>query len=111
MKVGQTFLSARIDSVLSVPLYVRSVRANVFTLFHRQDNRTDGRFFAALRMTCYAIAIVEVYSSCVGPDFHAEKAGAKVGPACLPKRHWQAQAGGHSRLPASPAFCRKGDTR
>ncbi len=84
--MGQTFLSARIDSVLSVPLYVRSVRANVFTLFHRQDNRTDGRFFAALRMTCYAIGIVEVYSSCVGPDFHAEKAGARVGQTFLSAR-------------------------
>ena len=40
----------------------------------RMDSPEDGRFFAALRMTCFAIAIGEICRSGVGTNCHPEEA-------------------------------------
>ena len=60
----------------------------MITLFQRSrwENREDGRFFAALRMTCFAIAIVETYRTSVGTYFHSEEADLKVGQTFLSAR-------------------------
>ena len=42
-------------------------------------HRIDGRFFAALRMTCFPIAIVEMYPSFASPNCHPEEAALPAG--------------------------------
>ena len=51
----------------------------------RMDSPEDGRFFAALRMTCFAITIGENCRSSVGTNCHPEEA-ARLTKDLL--RHW-----------------------
>ena len=47
------------------------------------DSPEDGRFFAALRMTCFAITIDDNCRSSVGTNCHPEEAGVRVGRTFL----------------------------
>ena len=60
----------------------------MITLFQRSrwENREDGRFFAALRMTGFAITIVEMYRTSAGTYCQSEEADAKVGRTFLSAR-------------------------
>ena len=51
-----------------------------------QDNREDGRFFAALRMTCFVIAFSEVFRSSLRQYCCAEEAEVRVGQTFLSAR-------------------------
>ena len=68
LKVGQTFLSvwARDANDVSAPM--------CFPHCCVQDDPEDGRFFAALRMTCRATAIFEGSRSHIRPTCHPEEA-------------------------------------
>ena len=49
------------------------------------DNREDGRFFAALRMTCFAMTIGEICLPGIGTNCHPEEAAR---PTKDLLRHW-----------------------
>ena len=81
VKVGQTFLSAHVaEEALSAVSgtgrrQAEDASAQMCLLcFCLQDNRKDGRFFAALRMTCIAIAIAEMFRSYLRQTCHPEEA-------------------------------------
>ena len=68
MRVGQTFLSA------CIALCRRWVRANVIGAYLAlRTAEQTGDSSAALRMTCFAIAIVEMYPSFDSPYCHPEE--------------------------------------
>ena len=66
-------------------------RVRVYGLVKASSGREDGRFFAPLRMTCVAVAVVEVCRPSVGSDCHPEEALSAV-PG-LPAAQYAAQAG------------------
>ena len=91
LKVGRTFLSAHAWSASS---QAEEISAQMCLLhFCLQDSRTDGRFFAALRMTCIAIAIAEMFRSYLRQTCHPEEAGLKVGQTFLSARMERQQSG------------------
>ena len=79
VKVGRTFLSARVNVVLSIEA---DWRGRLATMPPRiwagkrvrcTSSREDGRFFAPLRMTCVAIAISEMFQSYLLPTVIVNK--------------------------------------
>ena len=64
----------RINAASSTRTLTKFPRRWVGEGFRCTSRRTDGRFFAALRMTCYAIAIGEVSGSSLRPTCHPEEA-------------------------------------
>ena len=65
MRVGQTLLSADVcPDCEDAGREARPPRIWAGEGFRRTSSREDGRFFAALRMTWFAIAISEMIRSC-----------------------------------------------
>ena len=62
-----------------------SPRRCVYVGFYPLDNREDERFFAALRMTCFAITVDENCRSSVGTNCHPEEAVRQTKDLL---RHW-----------------------
>ena len=94
VRVGQTFLSARVDlhdrpsnrqtcHPEEAGRETRPPRISVGEGFGCTSSREDGRFFAALRMTCLAIGIGEEFLTHVCKYCHPEE-------ACVPEIQWQA---------------------
>ena len=71
VRVGQTFLSAHVNVFLSIEADGEAARPTMPPRIWAGEGvrctstREDGRFFAALRMTCFAIAISEMFRSYV----------------------------------------------
>ena len=81
LKVGQTFLSAHVAEEAA---RLKMPHAQMCLLcFCLQDNRKDGRFFAALRMTCFCNSHCRSY---LRLNCHPEEAGLKVGQTFLSAR-------------------------
>ena len=66
MRVGQTFLSADVRPDCEDAAWAtRPPRIWAGEGFRRTSSREDGRFFAPLRMTCFAMAMSEMIRSCL----------------------------------------------
>ena len=80
MKVGRTFLSAHVNVFLSIEADWRGRQATMPPRiwaaegFPRTPTREDGRFFAALRVTCFLVDILEMSRSYPRQTCHPEEA-------------------------------------